>query len=565
MKAFLKRYWVEILVLVCALGYFIAMCAPDMTWVNVDSDGSAYINAAKHLVVTHPTGAPLYNIMNALVVRIPIGSEFWRLSMISAIASGLTCLFLFLLAKRYTTSKWRALIAPLVYCASGLVVSQATILDTYSLITFMTVLAFWFHIKGMHRAKYLIIGLGIGIHHLILIPLGVLFVADMVARKKAGQKLFRPVMFSWLLGFLFYFYIPLANRAPYNWIEGESFKQYLSYFFSQGGLVGGLSINSEDIILRIQDFLLISAISFGLSGLLIFPAIWKGVKEKSTEIVLLAFLFIFPIIYYATDMAPQTYTYMMPAFPFAGLLAVKGSEYITRKRLKVALPALVMVTSMALMVYNIQTYDIGRNLDKEMLMVRYYNSLDNMPDGAYIWTENGGWWRGTVWQYNEDKGRDLTILPVFGYKGGENMALANKTFAEGTLWIQEYGNTADKSWESITRLATLDDFTRMNRTALLVYDWEPGKVRTGWCNPTDLIQGKLEPMRWDRATRTDHTAAYVLVAFAWCFSSQSIADLMFKKKAKSKKQLQMYRLVTFIVMLAIMMLLFSLFGMEMAI
>ncbi|MCK9598443.1 MAG: DUF2723 domain-containing protein [Sphaerochaeta sp.] len=562
----LKGYWLEILVLVCSLGYFIALAAPDMTWVNVDSDGSAYINAAKHWALTHPTGAPLYNMFNWFIVRIPIGAEYWRLCMVSAIAAGVTSMFLYLLAKRYTPNRLKALIAPLVFCASGVVVSQATILDTYALITMMSVLAFWFHVKGMHRAKYLTIGLGIGIHHLILIPLGVLWIADVIARRKAGLRVVRPAMFMWLFGFLFYAYVPLANHPPYNWIEGETFGNYLNYFFSQGGLIGGLSINTGDLVMRMQDFIVITAVSFGISGLLILPAIVTAFKQKDMEGVLLFFLFIFPLFYYATNMAPQVYTYTMPAFAFGGLLAVKGSQYFTLKRMQVALPALVAVTSVFLIGFNIQTYDIGRNLDRDMVMVRYYESLDELPDGAYVWTENGGWWRGTVWLYNSDKGRDLTILPVFGYEGEENIRQAREAFDSGDLWIQEYEDTVERSWESSTRPAVEADFERIERTAQVLYEWEAGRITTGWTNPIDLITGRAEPMRWGVATRSDHTAAFVLVAFAWCASSQSVADFLFKKRAgDSKKKLQAYRWATFIGMLALLMVIFSLLGMEAAI
>jgi hypothetical protein len=534
--------------------------------VNVDSDGSAYINAAKHWAITHPTGAPLYNMLNWLVVRIPIGAEYWRLCMVSAISAGVTSLFLYLLAKRYTPNRLKALIAPLVFCASGVVVSQATILDTYALITMMSVLAFWFHVKGMHRAKYLTIGLGIGIHHLILIPLGVLWIADVVARRKAGLRIVRPAMFMWLFGFLFYAYIPLANHAPYNWIEGETFGNYLNYFFSQGGLIGGLSVNTGDLLMRLQDFIVISGVSFGISGLLILPACVAAFRRKDLEGVLLFFLFMFPIAYYVTDMAPQVYTYMMPAFAFGGLLAVKGSEYFTLRRMQVALPALVAVTSVFLIGFNIQTYDIGRNLDRDMVMVRYYESLDELPDGAYVWTENGGWWRGTVWLYNADKERDLTILPVFGYEGEENIRQAREAFESGDLWIQEYEDTVDRSWESSTRPAMEGDFDRIEHTAQVIYEWDAEKISTGWVNPVDLITGRAEPMRWGAATRSDHTAAFVLVAFAWCASSQSVADFLFKKRTgDSKKKLHAYRWATFIGMLALLMVIFSLMGMEAAI
>jgi hypothetical protein len=66
------------------------MCAPDITWTNVDCDSMHYLSGAENIVVTPSQGAPLYNMFNALVVRLPFGNDFWRLTFFSAIFSGIT-------------------------------------------------------------------------------------------------------------------------------------------------------------------------------------------------------------------------------------------------------------------------------------------------------------------------------------------------------------------------------------------------------------------------------------------------------------------------------------------
>ena len=402
MMQWLKRHSIEIILLVVCCSYFGIMAAPDMSWINTDCDGSTYLASAKYLTPSHPSGAPLYNLINAMAVRaIPFGSEFWRLCMVSAVAAGATCLVLYLLAKRYTKNKWKALIAPLVYCASGVVVSQATILDSYSLVTFISVLAYYFHVTGKVRTKYIILGCGLAIHHLTLIPLGVLWVADLarnIQLHKAGEKvgLVRPAMFLWLIGIVFYIYVPLTiHRADYNWIGGDSLHDYISYFFGQGNLIGGLAVLEQDGLMRLYDFVSISALSFGLSGLLIAPGMYWSYKKKDYDGVILSFLTFFFIVYYITDMAPQTYVYMMPAFAFGGLLAVKGLEYVTLKRLG----WVVAVSSVALMIFNIQTYDIGRTLDKGLAEKQYYSQISDIPEGSYIWIDQGSMYRAVIWLY----------------------------------------------------------------------------------------------------------------------------------------------------------------------
>ncbi len=348
-----KRYWLHLLVLIGACTYFLWMTAPNITWVNADCDGTIYLNSAKHAVLSFAQGSPLYNMLNWVVVRIPIGTEFWRLSAVSAISAGITCLLLFVIARKYTPSKIKALVAPLVYCASGVVVSQATILDSYSLTTMLTVLTFYLHLQGKIRSKYTVLALGIGIHHLILFPLAFIWLADVVKRHKAKQKMFRPAMFIPALGLLFYAWIFAINRPPYYLISGDSIRDYLIYFFGQGSLIGGLAMSSfNDVLRRIQDASLILSLGFGLSTLMIFPTIWRNFKARGVGAIdnqVLVLLYLAPIIYYAVDKDPQTYVYTIISFAFGGLLAVQGIEWLTQKvkeeplldQLVDAVPALV--------------------------------------------------------------------------------------------------------------------------------------------------------------------------------------------------------------------------------
>jgi len=331
----IKEHWLALLVLIGACAYFLWMTAPNITWVNGDCDGTVYLSSAKYATISYTTGSPVYNMLNWVVVRIPIGSEFWRLSAISAISAGITCLLLFIIAKKYTSSKIKALIAPLIYCASGVVVSQATILDSYSLTTMLSVLAFYLHLQGKIKSKYSVLAIGLGIHHLILFPLAYIWLADAVKRFKSKQKMFRPAMFIPALGLLFYIWVFAINKPPYYLISGESIRDYVTYFFGQGGLIGGLALSSlNDVLRRAQDASLILSLGFGLSTLMIFPMLWKIYKTKgigSIDNKVLALLYLSPILYYVTDKDPQTYIYTMMAFAFGGLLAVQGIEWLTHK------------------------------------------------------------------------------------------------------------------------------------------------------------------------------------------------------------------------------------------
>lgn len=558
----LLRYWKETLVFIISTVYFTIMTAPDMSWVNCASDANTYLRSAKFVELSHPTGAPLFNMFNWLVLKMfPFGNEFWRLSMVSAICAGIIAVLVFTLAKRYSDNPWKRLIAPLVFCASGMVVSQATIIETYMPMTLIWTLAFLFYTRGQHKAKYITLALGIGIHHLALIPLGIFFIADMVRLKNQGKMIpIEPKMFLPLLGLLFYIWIPFANSPPYNWIEGNSFSSYLNYFFSQGGLIGGLAVTQPDAILRLQDYIAVDGLSFALSGLLIIPAIIWAFKQKNIECRILFFLVIFVMVYYLTDMAPQVYRYQVVGFPFAALLAVKGSEIITKQWLQKAVVIAVVCSSVFLMGFNIQNYDIGRNLDKDMVARQYYNSLSELPQNCSVWTEHGGWWRGTVWLYNSEHNTDIKIIPVFGNKYDENIQFAKDALNSNTLWMQEYNG--DRNWSSATVKANWSYLTRIEKSAKAEWDFTPGQVGTGWANPVDIITGRCEMTRWSTVTKSSQNAGFVVMWFFCGMMSEPITRFILGKWVKDKKKLKKISWITLVVIVGILMVFFAMAGME---
>jgi len=377
-----------------SLGYFTLLCAPNMTWLNTDCDGTIYLRSAKYFVLSHSTGAPCLNLLNYLVVRIPLGTEFWRLAMVSVIASSITAVLLYLIAKRYTNVLWKQLLAPAIWLGSGLVVSQSTIVETYALVTLAMTLAYYLHLVGHNKLKYLACALGLGIHHLIGFVLIPLIISDYFDRKSL-----KPALLS-LIGIAFYVYIPLANRAPYVWIGGSTLNDYFVYFTNATGLLGGLAIlPPHDLIIRLGDFGLITCGGFGIALILVVYGLMKEFKARS---YLLPSLFLLPLIYYLTDFASQTYVYCLPSFAFGALLAIKHEFPM----LKQYIPKLALVTCCALIVFNVHLYDIGRTLDPNLTGQQFYNQLGEVPEDALIF---GRGWQ-VCWLYNDDHNTSIETM-----------------------------------------------------------------------------------------------------------------------------------------------------------
>src|SRR3990167_3287047 len=293
-------YWKIALIFALALAYFAFMLPRDITWVSVGSDGPDYMLAAKYFRVAHPTGEPLYTLLGAVGVRlVRMGSEGWRYSLLSAVFSAGTAAILYAATRR--------IVAPLVYLASGIVVSQSTILELYAPVTFFIVLAWWLHDMGYRAWGYAAIGLGLAVHHLA----GFMFLG-LLGKDYIQKQSLWTAGWAILIGLPWYAYIPLANRPPYVSVAGESLADYKSFFLSQGGLLGGLAVLSERFALsedfreRLWDLARI-LLALGPGLVVLMLAVKAGVRGRR---MLLPTVMLGITAYWFTDLDPRVYTYL---------------------------------------------------------------------------------------------------------------------------------------------------------------------------------------------------------------------------------------------------------------
>lgn len=563
---FLKKYWVAILVLVISCAYFVSMAAPDITWTNVDCDSMHYLSGAENLVVTPSQGAPLYNMFNALVVRLPFENNFWSLTLFTALFSGITSMLLYLMARRYTKRWWVALLAPLCFCASAVVLSQATVLKQYSLITMLSVLSVYLHFIGKEKFKYITLMCGVGVHHLVILPLFLIFIHDLAKHKKAKTRLITKKMLLPILGLLFYIWIPLVNKPPYTMVLGDDFGNYISYFFRSRNLIGGLAIFTENGVQRIQDGIAILGYSFGACSLLIWYALWHIKKYKDHEGFILAFLVVIPIIHYLINIDPSVYTYTMMVFAFGGVLTVKATEWLLNreqdievvketkntwwnrkkgivlfpiyvigdiihnlldtKRVQYGLPIFTGLCCVGFMIANPFFFDIGRNNDIGLEANRYYESLEGMPDDASIWAGIISGANVAVQYHNDTYGSDIKIYPSWVYNASLNYEAAVNAWNADKLYIVDYGYNEYGDLTLTNRKVTEEtydeDWAYIESTTVLVHPVTKGIVETGFTNPITLIQGKVAYTRWINNIQSNLSAGYI---FMWAFIGWQIPKI----------------------------------------
>jgi hypothetical protein len=310
----LKKYWPEIFVSL-ALGFVLIWDTPNgLTWMNTDSDGAHYTMAAKYLTTAHHMSAPLYLLLGRLFLFLPLNSEAWRMGLMSVMGTLGSCIFIYLILRHLLRdnpkARLYAIISVLVFGGSALVISQSTIIETYALATMCGVGAYYFALKQKWLLASMMLGAGLAIHpFLAFIVWAVLFVAFKELRN--WRRYAVTIAF-----FAFYLYIPIVKMAG-NDIGMWGNTTPSGFFEGTAGMVlmltGGLSV--WDFPKRAIDTILILVASFGFG---IVPLVWHFIKTKTWRYSLL-WLVLIPIIYFATDLANETYVYLLPTIAFGAI------------------------------------------------------------------------------------------------------------------------------------------------------------------------------------------------------------------------------------------------------
>lgn len=399
--AFIKKYIVEILGFVLIAFILINNVAPDMTWINTDSDGIHYTYSAEYLYPSHKGSSPLYLLVSNVILRIPVGTEFWRMAMLSAISGIVGSFLIYLIIRKKIDAKLSrayACIGALIYGGSALAISQNTIVEVYPLVTTVCLGIYYFCLKKKWLTSSILIGVAGAIH-----PTSMLVILPMLIGYKELRAWRRLGVMA--LFILFYLYIPLTNRPPYMWFPSNSSGGIFGFVKDTAStalmLTGSLAI--QDFPKRILDTVGLVLLNFAIVGIIPLVVAFKNGKRWYRDV--LFWVMAVPAIYYLTDLAPQTYVYLQPTIAFGAVAMAIG---LSRMNKKWAMATTVCVCVFAL--FNFFYFDIGKNLDPNLSATEYYKvELAKVPDGQILMPYYGWEW-AAIFRYNKEYIRD--IIPV---------------------------------------------------------------------------------------------------------------------------------------------------------
>jgi len=522
---FIRKYWLELIVFGIITGVLVNNMLPDYTWINTDSDGTHYTYAAKYLVPAHKTSAPLFLLLGHLFIQLPFGTDAWRFDLLLVLATLIACAFVYLTVKEFTKNKFASCFSAIAYGMSALTISQTTIIDSYALVTMFGIGAYYFAIKKKWLLCAVMLGAGLAVHHLILLILIPLFIAFKELRpsiKKWKISNIKPALITGSF-LLFYLYIPIVVLVnhPINMWGNQTWSEYFNDNRSTAlMLIGGLGI--WDLPKRILDTGLLLVASFWASIVLIGIYFWKIYKTKIWK-NLIAWLFVLPIIYYATNLAPQTNVYVLPAIGFGAIICG-----IVIDKVKSHLLIVVTVFSLFFMVWtNFDYFDIGRTLDKNLSGTKFYREeLSKVPDGQILIAQHGWEW-ASITPHNREYGTNIIGVsletlasPVYqewlienGVKFDKfedsSAYMINTYIAQSIIeknenvWITKETDKSTYGAEVVKTTSSDIDLPRVmyDKKDLYVWRWIPD-------NPYLAITGQIEVEKWKNIVMSNYNMVF---------------------------------------------------------
>ncbi len=533
----LKKYWLEILVFGSVLGVLLLDLSPNITWVNTDSDGAHYILAAKYMLPAHNTSAPLFLLLGRLFLFLPFGTEAWRMGLISVLATTGGTILIYLIVRRLLfgnkKARWYALVASLVYGGSALVISQSTIIETYALSTTLMLLAYYFSIKRKWVMVSIVIGLIWAIHTLFAWMIwGVL----LVQHKEMRNWVLAIITLSFLL---FYLYIPIStaiNGDLHMWgntTPGGFIRANLGVLLMLGG---GLSV--WDFPKRVFDTIGMLGVSLGL-GLIVIVYYFYKIRRWQNGLL---WLFLIPIIWFATNLSAETYVYLMPSIAFGAIVVGLGLS-----KMRMGWTIAVLVVAIGLLGFNANYFDIGRTLDPEMSAMKFYNEeLPKISDGQYFM--GGGWNWAMVYLYNKEENRNIIPISIDVIPSEEYFSILEK---QGIKLVRSDAKSQITSvGEVMLSISELNDgvwIAKETKPEVYQYVIEPARgnedyigrwigqeVEPEWkwkpSNPYLFISGALEVAEWHHVLMSNRNMLRVMTYGVLGFGAYWLISQRWRKK-----------------------------------
>jgi len=196
--------------------------------------------------------------------------------LLSCLPAAVTVALVYLIVKHLTSKTTIALIGSAIVLGAGIFLTQATILEEYSIAVMFTVLAYLFYLKDKKKLTALSMGLGSAIH-ILVIPIALLWLVLEKKNWRAWAKTLPIYIVTGILPYALIIYL-MTTDAPRLLAGGLSLEAINSYLGSTS-VFGSLSIfGLPERLLGLTSLIIMS---FGLA---VIP-LWVALKRPWATIL----------------------------------------------------------------------------------------------------------------------------------------------------------------------------------------------------------------------------------------------------------------------------------------
>ena len=444
LKGFLNKNILPIGIFIASFIYYYSLSAKQLTWLFASGDSGNWLATSTLWTVPQPYGSPLYIVLGHFLNLFGGDLVFKMTTFLSVLPAAITVTLIYLIVKRLTDSKDLAVLGSLILLGTAIFLSQATILEEYSIAVMFVTAGYYFYLKDNKYLTALMLGLGTAIH--IVVP--VLSILWLIFERKNIKAWLKPIALYIAVGIMPYFltlYL-LSLSTPHPPVfggNGLNLKALMAYLASTK-VVGSLPVLSFPE--RLLEVVTISIMSFGLA---LVPMLWtfKRPYTKAHQIALISI--IFPFWYWATCLDPTVYTFMSYACPFVAITACVG---LNKLDFKVFFKHFIPVALSALLLILVNATFLNANIltNKNPVATLTLEATNALPDGSYIVCTRGGAKCSAAW-WAYAQGKDLKL--IFLDRHDRDINELTKSYVK---WVNEYyeidgGSTLDFITELLNR------------------------------------------------------------------------------------------------------------------
>jgi len=430
----LKRFLPLIIFIVSAV-YYYALSSKIFTWIYTSGDAGDWLVQTNWWMVPQCWGKPFYFLLIKFTNIFP-GDPVIKITMLSVISGAAIVMLVYMISLKLTSSWKLGIVASLVTLGCTIILSQATVLEQYTVVGALFLAFFYFYQKENWIPAAIFLGLTASVHELGLV-FAVLFLVMEIRRIKILAK-YIPIFLAF--GILPYIIIPIMMADPET-------PKILAGFLSWGSLnayVGNTTVTAALALIeapaRIKDALVIIVPSLGFALVPMFV----GLKRPWNKKLLFAIAcLLFVLWFYITNLFPSVWKWLSMVLPLAICYMAVGLTKLPNWH-----KHLVTIGAVVLIIANIFMFNTNTLAHESPQATDYYQQLMDLPDGSAIIMPRGGAYGFTV-LYAISEGKDL--IPIcLTIPEKWNTVSDNQGYIDYLWWLKkEYGITGNNTYENI--------------------------------------------------------------------------------------------------------------------